>query len=76
MSLLLNGEKHMELASQLAHIAAELDWLKKSGTDEQQAAAQAHIEKLYDIAEQLAGTRVDEIYAPSDGSELEEETHL
>lgn len=58
----------LEHAHQIARAAGCIDYLKNSPhiSDALRAAAKQHAETLHDIATELAGDRVDEVYCPED----------
>ena len=57
-----------ELAEKVADAAAYLDILKNTRSPAERIKAAVHVEALHDAAEYLAGDRVNELYAPDDGS--------
>lgn len=60
------------IADKIAHATASLDWLKNSGSAEQQQEAAKHLTTLSDCAIQLAGERAHELYGPDDGSSMDD----
>ena len=57
---------NFEWAKQIADAASFMDDLKEGYLPWRKAIATHHIEILHDIAEQLAGNRVNEIYQPEE----------
>jgi hypothetical protein len=62
----------LETAHKIASAAGCIDYLKNSPdlSDTLRAEAKQHAENLHDIATEMAGDRLDEIYAPDDEFKL------
>jgi hypothetical protein len=62
----------LENAHKIAQAAGCIDYLKNSPhiSDLLRAEAKQHAENLHDIATELAGDRVDEVYCPDDATSL------
>ena len=62
----------LEQAHKIAKAASCIDYLKNSPhiSDTQREEATQHAETLHDIATELAGDRVDEVYCPEDEPSL------
>jgi hypothetical protein len=69
---------NFDLAKQITESASAIDDLQSVCflAPETHEQIKAHIDKLHDISEKLAGARMNELYDQSEGSEKEEETHL
>lgn len=66
-----NPTRRMQIAIQIADAAACMDHLKNLPTPAERTEAAEHVKKLHNIAAELAGSRVLEIYGP----DIEEELH-
>ena len=52
----------IEVANQIADAACTLDWLKNYAPECERAEAAQQVEKLHDLAQAIAGPRVNEVY--------------
>ena len=57
---------NFEIAKQIADAASFFDGINQAHVGHEREQAIQHIEALHDIAEALAGDRVNEIYAPEE----------